>query len=214
MAWAGYEIALRQQADFVYLQSEGKKSILYRFHFQGGKLSQKAEQLPRLITLKDYLQAHGLDALPSNPLVNSQEVAIYHFLTEHCDQCLHNLKYPAFEIDFFIQRGNQAAVIEAKSGLSKTGRKREAIDQLTTITGREYLGTYTGRIWITSRMPGQQLRELADAYQIKIVAVRLEQHAGRFRLTADSKTQLAQVLDSVLGKREPAHSQHPTPQYR
>ncbi|MEJ5201156.1 MAG: hypothetical protein WHV66_02885, partial [Anaerolineales bacterium] len=113
MAWAGYEIALRQRADFVYLQSEGKKSTLYRFRFQDGRLFQQSEQLPRLITLEDYLQAHGLDALPSNPLVNPQEVAVYHFLTEHCDQCLHNLKYPAFEIDFFIQRGNQTAVIEA-----------------------------------------------------------------------------------------------------
>ncbi len=203
MAWAGYETALHQRADFVYLQSEGKKSILYRFRFQEGKLSQKAEQLLRLITLEDYLKAHGLEVVPSNPLVNPQEVAIYHFLRDECDQCLHNLKYPAFEIDFFVQRGNQAAVIEAKSGLSKIGRKREAIDQLTTITGREHLGTYTGRIWVTSRTPGQQLCELADAYQIKIVTVHLEQHAGRFRLTADSKTRLAQALDAVLGEREP-----------
>ena len=204
MAWAGYEVALQKQADFVYLQSEDKKSILYRFSFRDGRLVQKAEQLPRLITLEDYLQAHGLETVPSKPPSNPQEAAIYRFLHKHCDQCLHNLQYPAFEIDFFVQRSNQAAVIEAKSGLGKVTRKRQAIDQLTTITGREYLGTYTGRIWINAKEPGSQLKELADAYQIKIVVVQLEQHAGSWRLTQKSQDALAQALDTVLGEREPS----------
>jgi len=208
MAWAGYEVAKQHRADFVYLQSEGKKSLLYRFAFQNGKIVQNKTLLPRLITLEDYLRAHGLDVVSSKDPITDQEEALYHFLNTQCDQCLNNLQYPAFEIDFFVQRGNQAAVIEAKSGLSKVMRKRQAIDQLTTITGREYLGTYTGRIWVTARTPGEQLRELARAYQIEIVVVSLEQHAGEWRLKADARTRLSQALDTVLGARESAHSSH------
>jgi hypothetical protein len=95
-----------------------------------------------------------------------------------------------------VRRGNQAAVIEAKSGKNK----RFGIDQLTTITGREYLGTYTGRIWVVPTAPGPQLHALAQAYQIEVVPVSIrEQSPGKWRLTYESQSRLSAALDKTLG---------------
>lgn len=207
MAWAGYEVARTRGAQIVYLESEKKQSRLYRLRFSTGGVEQTSELLPRLITLDDYLQAHGLQPMLSKPLSNPQETALHRFLCESADDVRHNLQYPAFEIDFLIQRSNQAAVIEAKSGLSKNRRMRDGLDQLTTITGREYLGTYTGRIWVVAKMPGQQLQELAEAYGVQIVLVNLREAApGRWRLDSDSQHRLRAALDETLGAGTKGHA--------
>lgn len=200
MAWAGYEVARTHGTQIAYLESEKKQSRLYRLRFGTGSVTQTGDLLPRLITLEDYLRAHGLQPMTPNPLSNAQETALYVFLRERVDDVRHNLQYPAFEIDFLIQRSNQVAVIEAKSGLSRYRRMRDGLDQLTTITGREYLGTYTGRIWVVAQMPGQQLQELAKAYGIQIVPVKLRETApGRWRLDAGSQHRLRAALDETLG---------------
>jgi hypothetical protein len=196
MAWAGYEVARSQGAQIMYLESEKKQSKLYRLDFSGEQAQQTSEILPCLITLTDYLAAHGLIAESHLPAANAQEVALWRFLDEQVDECLNNLKFPAFEIDFLVRRGNQAAVIEAKSGKNK----RFGIDQLTTMTGREYLGTYTGRIWIVPKMPGKQLQDLAKAYGIQVVPVSIREAApGRWRLDQASQARLRAALDETLG---------------
>jgi hypothetical protein len=201
MSWAGYEAARSAGAMIIYLQSETKKSVLYEISFTKEGTRTTSRELPDCLTLDLYLRAHGLHAPAPKSLSNSQEVAIFNFLKGQVDECLRNLQFPAFEIDFLIRRGNQVAVIEAKSGLSRYGRKRDGIDQLTTITGREYLGTYTGRIWVVAKMPGVQLRELANAYQIEIVQVNVQEHGGRWRLDSTSQVRLAKTLDIILGPK-------------
>jgi len=196
MAWAGYETARSRQAQVVYLESEKKQSKLYRFDFSAPEVKQKEAVLPGLIRLEDYLQAHGLTPEAHLPAANAQEVALWRFLEEQVDEYLNNLKFPAFEIDFLVRRGNQAAVIEAKSGKNK----RFGIDQLTTITGREYLGTYTGRIWVVPALPGKQLQDLAKAYDIHVVPVAVREAApGRWRLDEAGQKRLRAALDETLG---------------
>ncbi|GAB4468002.1 MAG: DUF1887 family CARF protein [Anaerolineales bacterium] len=196
MAWAGYEAARSQGAQIVYLESEKKQSKLYRLDFSRQQAQQTDEILPGLITLTDYLTAHGLISESHLPAANAQEVALWRFLNEQVDECVNNLKFPAFEIDFLVRRGNQAAVIEAKSGKNK----RFGIDQLTTITGREYLGTYTGRIWVVPSLPGRQLQDLAKAYGIQVVPVSIrESSPGKWRLDETSQTRLRAALDDTLG---------------
>lgn len=211
MAWAGYEIAQAHQAQVVYLESEKKQSKLYRLNFSANSIAQTVDVLPRLISPEDYLQAHGLPPVPSTPLTNHQETALLMFLGKQADEVRHNLQYPAFEIDFLVQRGNQIAIIEAKSGLSKHKRKRDGLDQLTTITGREYLGTYTGRIWVVAALPGKQLQDLAKAYGIHVVLVQIREAApGRWRLDDASQARLRAALDETLGANP--KSQIPNPQ--
>ncbi|HXF85116.1 MAG TPA: DUF1887 family CARF protein [Anaerolineales bacterium] len=200
MAWAGYEVARSFRAEVAYLESEKKQSKLYRLNFTTNGMEHTADVLPRLISPEDYLQAHGLQPVPSKPSSNEQETALFMFLRTQADEVRHNLQYPAFEIDFLVQRGNQAAVIEAKSGLSQNKRKRDGLDQLTTIAGREYLGTYTGRIWVVAKMPGEQLQKLAKAYGIQVVLVSIREAApGKWRLDEASQNRLRAALDETLG---------------
>jgi len=203
MAWAGYEVARSRQAQMVYLESEKKQSKLYRFVFRDDGIVQSSDFLPGIISLEDYLLAHGLRPEAYLSATNAQEVALWRFLQEQVDECINNLKFPAFEIDFLVRRGNQVAVIEAKGGKTR----RFGIDQLTTITGREYLGTYTGRIWVVSKLPGQQLQDLAKAYDIQVVPVDIREAApGRWRLTPASQQRLQKALDIVLGAPPPVAS--------
>lgn len=198
MAWAGYEVARSRGAQIVYLESEGKQSKLYRVRFSLAGSEQASEVLPGCLNLEDYLGAHGLIPEARLAAANAQEVALWRFLEEQVDECINNLKFPAFEVDFLVRRGNQAAVIEAKSGKTK----RFGIDQLTTITGREYLGTYTGRVWVVTKPPGQQLQGLARAYGIRVVPVEIHEAApGRWRLDAASQSRLRAALDETLGTK-------------
>ncbi|GAB4533092.1 MAG: DUF1887 family CARF protein [Anaerolineales bacterium] len=197
MAWAGYEVARGHQARIVYLQSEKKQSRLHQIDFREGRTQQKDEILPGLLTLEDYLAAHGLRIESRLSFSNAQEVALHKAIEPLVDECLPNLKFPAFEVDFLIRRGNQVAAIEAKD---RQKSRRFGIDQLTTIAGREYLGAYTGRIWVVKNPPGDNLRELAQAYRIEVVPVTIEDHnTGRWRLTGPSCRALAAALDRVLG---------------
>jgi hypothetical protein len=197
MAWAGYEVAQKNRCQVVYLESEGKQSRLHRIVFSGSVLQQHSELLPELLNIEDYIRAHGLRIESELTFSNEQEVALYHALRQLVDECRPNLKFPAFEVDFLVRRGNQVAAIEAKD---KKKSSRFGIDQLTTITGREYLGTYTGRIWVVRNTPGDNLRELAQAYRIEVVPVKItDRNTGRWRLTTESRRALADALDRVLG---------------
>jgi hypothetical protein len=51
----------------------------------------------------------------------------------------------------------------------KEGRGRDAIEQLSTVAAREYLGTYTSRFWILDRSPHPNNLKLAHARGTKVV---------------------------------------------
>lgn len=199
MAWAGYQVVSARRGKALYLESEKKRTLLHRLDFSSGGVHQTSEVLPGLLTLKEYLGAHGQGLPAGNASVNNQETALHMYLQDQVDECLHNLQFDVVEVDFILRRGNQVAVVEAKSGLSRHKRKRDGLDQLTTIAGREYLGTYTGRIWVVARMPGYQLQELARAYQVEIVPVEIQGQVGKWRLVSESRDRLARALDKTLG---------------
>lgn len=199
MSLAAYEIARHQSLPFVYLRSQGAENVLYHYETKNGEPKFAEERkLPALITINDYLQAHGLPIKPTTISANPQETALRYFFEANCDEFKHNLNYPAFEIDFIIRRRNQVAVVEAKAPKNKI--RRFGLDQLTTIAGREYLGTYTGRIWVVNKPLGKQLAQLAKAYNIKVVQVQLVDHAGKWRLDPNSQQRMLAALDEILGK--------------
>ncbi len=199
MALAAYEIARQMGLPFVYLQSEGKQNVLYEYGWQNGKPQrQRHRVLGTLITIADYLKAHGLQPFAQKGPQNSQESGLRQWLERQVDECCTNLVFAAFEVDFILRRGNQVAIAEAKD---RKANKRQAIDLLNTIAGREYLGTYTGKILITRQPLGSQLRALAEARQVRIVQVggRTNPQSGRLDLDDESKDALRRALDEVLG---------------
>lgn len=198
MALAAYEVARRRGAEVVYLQSEGPHNVLYRYRAGKDPLALRERRLlPALITLDDYLRAYGLGRpVRTKPPANRQEAELRRWLSEQVDECWNNLVYEAFEIDFLLRRGNRVAVLEAKW---KARNDRHGIDQLNTIAGRAYLGTYTGKILVTRRPLGPNLRRLAEARHIH--AVHLEDGRGRM-LGRAARERLRRALDRALGMTE------------
>ncbi len=209
MAWAGYEAARQSETPFVYLQSEGQRSVLYRYGFTAGGPHRLAlpQVLPSLITLEDYLQAHGLSPHAEGAPANDQERTLADFFAPLVEEMRMGLQFRGFEIDFLLRRGNRVAVVEAKDERAPKRRKRRyGLDQLTTIAGREHLGTYTGKIWVLSRPLGSQLRDLAQAYRVQVVVAQRDAHG---QLTPAARQDLAHALDAVLGPRSTTPSGAP-----
>lgn len=199
MALAAYDLARTLRLPFIYLQSEGKASILYRYDFGEHDLIRKLPQkLGSLITLQIYLDAHNQTLLAEKGPQSPQEAGLRRWFEKHVDECRANLIFEAFEIDFLLRRGNQVAIVEAKNNRENS---RHGIDQLNTAGGRAYLGTYTGKILITSRPLGDQLSHLAEARQIEVVQVhgRQNRQTGRLDLSSMSQSRLKATLDKVLG---------------
>jgi|SRR5947209_4175205 len=64
MAWAAFQLAQELNAEFVYLQSEGGKSLLYFYRFADGELTlEKKEIISAQLTIDDYLRAR-FDEVP------------------------------------------------------------------------------------------------------------------------------------------------------
>lgn len=201
MALAAYETARSLNLPFVYLSSQGNTSLLHHFEWDSAGLRLASRQeLPGLITIQDYLKAHGLYPESESGPQNAQESGLLRTFEKLVDECRSNLLFEAFEIDFLLRRGNQVAVVEAKMTSRNT---RKGIDQLNTIAGRAYLGTYTGKIWIVTKPLGKQLTHLAEARQIRVIHVSGQIHRQTGRLVPDqaSRQRIEVALDAVLGPR-------------
>lgn len=202
MALAAYELGRKHHLRMVYLQSENAQSILFNYHSsEVGIKSLPGEKLPTLLKIDDFLKAYGLTP-QYKPLKNSQESGLQRFFEKHCDECQSNLDLQGVEIDFVLRRGNHMAVVEAKD--TKKGNTRQGIDQLNTISGREYLGTYTGKLLIVSRPLGPQLSAIAEARNIHVVLVQGQEdlQTGRLNFDRASKERLLKALEILLGPEE------------
>jgi len=198
MALAAYEFAKIKKTPFVYLQSEGKKSVIYEYDLSSNPLSTKKITLGPLINIEDYLQVHGQKDWVETSASNAQEVGLAIWFKAHTDECISNLHYGIGEVDFIIRRQNQVAVVESKM-VKKVDRK--GIDQLNTICGRENLGTYTGKILIIQNPLGTRLQQLAEDRNINVIQVSGEIPVDKeyFVPDTESEIKLERLLDKLLG---------------
>jgi hypothetical protein len=167
MAFAAYELAVRLGSDFLYFQTEGIQSLVYRYTTSGGAptLSGPPHNVGPLLTIDDYLRVYV-----GNYSVNSFSPTIV-------DECLAGIRFsPTVEVDFVIRCGNQVGVVEVKTG--RPGK--EGIDQLTAVCGREYLGIYTKRLLISARSWENldELRDLASARGVELIELPSYQENG------------------------------------
>jgi len=199
MALAAFEAARAAAAGLVYLSSENRTSDLSFYSFtQDGISRRKTISLGAMFTIEDYLTAHGLYPLAQKGPQNAQEAGLRIWLEKQVDECGAFLQFDAFEVDFILRRGNQVAVLEAKMTQKNT---RFGIDQLNTIAGRAYLGTYTGKILVVSTPLGGQLSRLAEARGVRVVLVKSveDQRTGRLLPDEASKQRLLTALAEKLG---------------
>lgn len=203
MALAALAVAAARNLPFVYLQTEGADTVLYHYRLRDGRfLEEPRSVLPPLVSVADYLRAHGLEAWfektgDRDPL----EELIDPILRRECDEVEANLDFNAFEVDFVIRRGNKVGVVECKRGLRRDqNAKRAGMDQLVIASEEKYLGTYTARILVTDRPLSPNLRALADARRIRVVLLPSAQNLARGLLSADER-KLAMAIRDALGTR-------------
>jgi hypothetical protein len=163
MALAAFKLAQERAHPFVYVQSEGRKSLLYRYEFKDGQpVLTPLERLPELITATDYLNAHlpgfrveGFSCDENGNLTEGGrfEKAVYHALEGRMDEILAGVRPEGvanqIEIDLVLRCGNQVGIAEIKLGGGESGKR--GLDQLKMAGEPGYLGTYTAQFMITAR---------------------------------------------------------------
>jgi hypothetical protein len=201
MSLALYEVAKENKSDFIYLQSEGNQSIIYKYSFNNFDIISERIIVPELIDIDLYLKAHLIDyqIFPQNEVGTNLENAIANALIRNNFEVLQNVKPVGegnqLEIDlvFRLKNTNNVALAEIKTGDAREEGPKRGIDQLALASQREYLGTYAKRFLITSRQLSKQLRELALAHKINIID-NIELDRNRLKLTEDSEQRLIKTL--------------------
>lgn len=211
MSLAALEVARTLNATCIYYQTEGQRgrdqqSILYHYYFNAGSLALKnREPLPEnLISLDDYLLAHLPDyeqAGVSRSSGGELEKAVAQALSGYVDEIMAGVKPQGvkdqIEIDLLLRRGNHVAALEVKSG--GAGSSKKALDQLTTMAAREYLGSYATRILVTHGDEDARsgwYKALAQALRVTVIELRDRLQNGR--LSQQEAINLRQRLNELL----------------
>jgi hypothetical protein len=210
MSLAAYALAIERQSDFVYLQSEGHQSLLFRYP-PASNNPVLPEPIPALISCDDYLRAHWsgyrTEGFHRDSTGNLSEGGRF-------EQCIHSALVKEFEllsgirpegvgdqieIDLVIRWENQVGIAEIKLGDVKEESLKKGIDQLATAGRREYLGTYTVKFLITARsVRDKKIRTLAENSNVHIVE--MGYNSDRSRLEPQDTANLIRRIKEKLGK--------------
>ncbi|MEW6216036.1 MAG: DUF1887 family CARF protein, partial [Nitrospirota bacterium] len=153
MAFAAYQVAEQLGSSFIYLQSEGRKSILYWYKFSPGTgfVFKEKEEVPEVITIDEYLKAHDLWNYTSRPLSQSfeklVEKAVYEAVENNrISEIKPSVAMGGLQIDLMIRCKNQIGIAEIKSG--HAAQSIIGINQLNTASEQRFLGTYVTKFLI------------------------------------------------------------------
>lgn len=201
MSLAAYQVAFEDGFPFLYLQSEGQINYLYTYHFEDGSISKQVEiiTLPPLLTIDDYLRVHVGNYCTwesSDPF----EAAVSEALAGRLDEVVQGVRIgDVLEIDLVLRHGNQVGVAEVKSG--RRAQTKDGIDQLSTATAREYLGTYTAKFLIVDRSWEVQTELQALAKERNIHLVHLPSYSPETGTISDEDKQrcVEQVVSILSG---------------
>ena len=205
MSLAAYLVAAELRAPFLYLQSEGKQTRLFRYEFDEQIAHVVGDELlPELITIDDYLRAfvdgYQLTGFAKDAASKGTrfERAIHTTLEPVVDEIAVGLKLlGVVDVDFVVRCGNQVGIIEAKTGPG-VGK---GIEQLNTAGDQRYLGTYTQKILVSDQVwdhTRSNLRALAQASRIEVIE--LPSFAASGCLSAEDANELARRVCKALGQ--------------
>lgn len=174
MSLAAYLVAAELDAPLIYLQSEGKRSRLFRYQFLNGAPVLVDDMiLPGLISIDDYLRAYVGESTERLTIQDDEGHRFEQVLLEALRSVVDEIKagvnlQGVVDIDLVLRCDNQVGILEAKLGLH--GMKK-AIDQLNTAGGQKYLGTYTQKYLVSDQTwsARSSLKALAEARQITVI---------------------------------------------
>jgi hypothetical protein len=220
MALAAFAVVSETQGRFVYLQSEGLKSLLIQYKFdKNGRVKPDAKidlelqtEVQPLITAEDYLNAHlpgfrlaGFSCDEAGNLSDGGkfEQEIYNILKSEFD-VLPNVRPEGvadqIEIDLVIRCQNHVAIAEVKLGDAQGEGPRHGLDQLAMAGRREYLGTYTVKFLITGRQltsrVQKRIQTLAQEANIEII----QPSRGIWNARNDRDRLIKTIKDKLCGR--------------
>jgi hypothetical protein len=177
MAFAAYRLAEEKRCRFVYLQSEGRRSLLYWYGLDSlaGFVLERVEDIPGVITIDDYLKAHGLWGYSSRALKEPFEVTVYERLNDAVkDNRLSEIKpsiwQAGLQIDLVLRNKNQIGIAEVKTG--RAAESNIGINQLNTASEQRYLGTFVAKFLILDRPLDPNNEALAAAHRIEVIVLK------------------------------------------
>jgi len=170
MSLAAYDIAQELNAPFLYFQTEGGVSRIYRYSFNAGGHARldDIDDVPESITLRDYLELY-LDDYEATTSRHPFEQAVGDVLATGGLEVMHSvypLRQGALEIDLVVRSGNRIAILEAKL---KAGKR--AIDQLVAAGSQRYLGTYVSRYVVSTQPLDRNNHNLAEAHRVTAIVL-------------------------------------------
>ncbi len=171
MMLGAFIVAHELGSRWLYMQSEGPASDAHWFGFKDGRpYRAPKETISTTITLTDYLHLH-IGEFRSHEPSDDFERAIFKALKPGRQSPVHELLVDIRptstrdpEIDMLVRIDNQVGVLEIKKRAAKRG-----IEQLTTATGRDYLGTYVHKFLVTAHPVSRETCRLAEALRIHVV---------------------------------------------
>lgn len=204
MSLAAFQLARQLGSRFVYLESEGGKSRLdfYEFTQSGEVRHLAAASANDLLSIDDYLNIHGLGDYTQKIKSNDFEIAVAETLRREGFDLLPDVsftKFPNLELDLVVRLNNQFGVAELKTG--GNAPKKETIDQLNSVTAREFLGTYAKRFLIIDREYGVRWNNnelLARAYNINVISLTDRLQEGQLSLSDQQK--LVEAVKKALSR--------------
>jgi hypothetical protein len=122
---ATYLVAAELRAPFLYLQTEGKQTRLYRYEFDATDAPQVVEDrlAPGLITIDDYLRAfvgnYQITGFSKNLNAAGRqfEEAVHATLKPAVDEIIAGVRLLGdVDVDFVVRCDNQVGIVEAKTG--------------------------------------------------------------------------------------------------
>jgi len=169
MVLAAFCLAKMYSSPFVYFQTEGNRSLLYHYAFDGDKIIlEGSDDLSETISLDDYLRLHLGDYETEAPR-NAFEQQVLETLaaTPGIAEVFTSVRpknLGALEVDFAVRCGNQVGIGEVKSKGAKAG-----IDQINAVADPRYLGTYVHKFLVSAHPVHPNNLDLAEAYRIAVI---------------------------------------------
>ena len=169
MVLPGFHVCQKYNIPFCYLQSEGGINFLYTYSWEQGQPTlQTREPLSDVITLEEYIKIHIGNKYTTRENMDKYERLVLNCLKDKVDEIMNNVCLgKSLEVDLIFRVGNQVGIAEIKT--KNKALKKEGIDHLSNVGGREYFGTYTKKFYIIDREYPENNMELAETRGVVVI---------------------------------------------
>lgn len=205
LAFGAYGLARRAGGELVDVGPVRTGFVFRRYRFDDDyAVLREATNLPPLINLADYLNAHlggfvaegySRDDRGEVNAGGAFEAALFRALEPRVDEILAGVR-PAglgrqVEIDLMVRVANQVGLIEAKTGVNKSG-----LDQLGTAGDPLNMGVYIDKFLVTAGRFPPVYQRLAAAARINVIE--LPAYRAGHALSPADADRLARVVHAAL----------------